>query len=109
MLTLIRCPFHRALPQWHVKDPGHSAKNAGGKLHLKTHLPFIQRSRGRLSMPLSRHSVETYPETSSHNPSGNIRSSQLAEPLWTDPGIKSGMSVRELIATSKKKEQVGNE
>ena len=22
-------------PQWHVKDPGHSAKSAGGRLHLK--------------------------------------------------------------------------
>ena len=35
-----------------------------------------------------------------HNLSRNIRpeSSQLAEPLWTDPGIKSGISVRELIS-----------
>ena len=45
----------------------------------------------------------------------NIRpqSSQLTEPLWTDPGIKSGMSVCELISTLKKKErkklQTGNE
>ena len=33
------------------------------------------------------------------NSSGNTRSqsSQLAEPLWTDPGLKSGISVRELI------------
>ena len=39
--------------------------------------------------------------------SGNIRlqSSQLAEPLWTDPGIKSGISVRELISTLKKKKK----
>ena len=39
------------------------------------------------------------------NLSGNIwpRSSQLAEPLWTDPGIKSGISVCELISTKKKK------
>ena len=54
-------------------------------------------------MPLSRHSVETYAETSSHATlSGNIRaqSSQLAEPLWTDPSIKSGISVRKLISAS---------
>ena len=25
-----------ALPQWHVKDTGHSAKSAGGRLHLNT-------------------------------------------------------------------------
>ena len=39
--------------------------------------------------------------------SGNIRpqSSQLAEPLWTDSGLKGGSSVRELISTSKKKKE----
>ena len=26
--------------QWHVKDLGHSAKNAGGRLHLDTHTPL---------------------------------------------------------------------
>ena len=30
-------------------------------------------------------------------------SSELAEPLWTDPGLKSGISVRELISLSEKK------
>ena len=51
------------------------------------------------------------------NSSGNTRSqlSQLAEPLWTDPALKSGISVRELISASKKKKkkkkkaQAGNE
>ena len=46
------------------------------------------------------------------NSSGNTQSqsSQLAEPLWTDPGLKSGISVRELIKKKKeKKAQVGNE
>ena len=27
------------------------------------------------------------------------QSPQLAEPLWTDPGLKSGISVRKLIST----------
>ena len=37
----------------------------------------------------------------------NIRpqSPQLAEPLWTDPGLKSGISVRELIFTWKKRKK----
>ena len=41
------------------------------------------------------------------NLSGNIRpqSFQLAEPLWTDPDLKSGISARELISTSKKKKK----
>ena len=37
------------------------------------------------------------------------QSLQLAKPLWTDPGQKSGISVRELISTFKKKAQEGNE
>ena len=40
-------------------------------------------------------------------------SSQLAEPLWTDPGLKSGISARELISIKTKNKtknaQVGNE
>ena len=66
---------------------------------------------------LSRHSVGSYQgnKLTSNSP-WNIRpqSSQLAEPLWTDPDIKSGISVRELISTQKKKKrkkeaQAGNE
>ena len=29
------------LLQYHVKDPGHSAKSAGGRLQLNTHTPYI--------------------------------------------------------------------
>ena len=52
-------------------------------------------------MPLSRHSVGTYQETSSHATRQGtlIQSSQLAEPLWTDPGLKSGISVRKLVSS----------
>ena len=94
------------LPQWHVKDPGHSAKSAGGRLHLNTHTPLAQRSQNGLTMPLSRHSVGSYQETSSHvTRKGTLGHSRLrlAEPLWTDPGLKSGISIRELISTLKKK------
>ena len=84
------------LPQWHVNDPGHCAKSTGGWLHLNTHTNLTKRSRSGLNMPLSRHSVRT------RNLSGNTRrqSPQLAEPLWTDPGIKNGISVCDLISTS---------
>ena len=61
-------------------------------------------------MLMSTYSVGTYTETSSHaNLSGDIRSqsSQLAGPLWTDRGIKSELSVRELISTSKREEKKG--
>ena len=61
-------------------------------------------------MPLSWHSMGTYQETSSQAIlSGNALplSSQLAEPLWTDPGLMSGISVRVLISTLKKKGRQG--
>ena len=35
------------------------------------------------------------------------QSSQLAEPLWTDPCIKCGISVHKLISTLKKKNAGG--
>ena len=57
---------------------------------------------------LSRHVVGSYQENElTRNSPGNIRSqsSQLAEPLWTDPGLKSGISMRELISTLKKKKK----
>ena len=42
-----------------------------------------------------------------HNLSGNTQpqSSQLAEPLCTDPGLNCGFSVRELIYTLKKRKK----
>ena len=58
-------------------------------------------------MPLSRHSGNLSRNELKRNLSGNIwpQSFQLAEPLWTDPGKKSGISVLKLISTSKKKEK----
>ena len=55
---------------------------------------------------LSKHSVDTYQGSElTCNSSGNAHplSSQLAEPLWTDPGPKSGITVCELISTLKNK------
>ena len=98
------------LPQWHIKDSGHSAKSAGGRLHTPKHTYTLDRMK-----LLSRHSVGTYPETSSHATCQGTfgQSSRLAEPLRTDPGIKSGISVRQRISSSKTKQtrkaQAGNE
>ena len=58
-------------------------------------------------MPLSRHSVGTDTVTSSHATcQGTLGHSRFSsQPLWTDSGLKNGISVRELISTSKKKEK----
>ena len=66
VLTLIQCPFHPLVTTVARKSPGHTAITAGGRLHLNTHTSLSQRSQSGLTMPLSRHSVGTYQETSSH-------------------------------------------
>ena len=98
VLALIRYPFHPRVTAVAGKRSGHSAKSAGGRLHLNTHTPLTHRSRSGLTIPLSRHSVGN---ELTRNSSGNTRlqSSQLAEPPWTDLGLKSGISLRELIFT----------
>ena len=60
-------------------------------------------------MPLSRHSERTYPETSSHaTDQGTLGHSRLSSlSSWTDPSVKSGISVRELISTKKNKKGGG--
>ena len=70
-------------------------------------------------MPLSRFSVGTYQEMSSHatrqGTLSHSRLSSLGHCMWTDPGLKSGISVRELIFTyilkikKKKKLSAGGE
>ena len=54
------------VPQWHVKDPGHSAKSAGGRLHLNMHTSLTHQSWSGLTMLLFRQSVGIYTETNSH-------------------------------------------
>ena len=89
------------LPQWHVKDAGHSAKIAGGRLHLNTNTPLTQQSRSGLTMLLSRHCMGIYQETSSYATHQETLShsflSSLSHCGLTDPGLKSEMSMCKLI------------
>ena len=105
MLALWRCPFHPRVTALARKRSRSFCQKCRWQVTPKhTYTPLTQRSRSGLTMPLSRHSVGNLPANElTCNSSGNSRSqsSQLAEPLWTDPGLKSGISVRELISTSK--------
>ena len=77
---------------------------SGGRLHLNKHTPLTQQSQNGMTMLLSRQSVGISGNELTRNSSGNTwsQSSQLAEPLWTDPGLKSAISLCELISTLKK-------
>ena len=89
------------LLQWHVKALGHSAKSAGGGLHLDTHTPLTQRSRSGLTMPLSRHSVgTTYQGKGAHTQLVSkhlaiFTSARLA--TVTDSGLKKNKKKVELV------------
>ena len=97
------------LPQWHVKDTAHTAKSVDGRLHLNTYTLHPKKSEWADYAAVQAECGNLSGNELTRNLSGNIRpqSSQLAETLWTDPGIKSGPSVRELTSTWKKKSACG--
>ena len=112
-MTFILCPFHprvtavaRKRPRsfcqkcrWQV-TPKHAHTLDPTKLEWADYAAVQAECGNLLGNKLTR------------NSSGNtqLKSSQLVEPLWTDPGIRSGISVRDLISTKKKKQaQTGNE
>ena len=109
MLTLIRCPFYPVLPQWHVKDPGHFAKSAGGRLHLNTYSLDQTKSEWADYATVQAQCGNISGKMLTHNLSGNTQlwSSQLAEPLWTYSGLKGEISVHELISIKRKKKKAG--
>ena len=105
VLTLIRCPFHPRVTAVAHKRPRSFCQKCGWQVtpkHARTLDPSksewadyaaVQAECGNLSG-----------NKLTHNSFRNAWSqlSQLAEPLWTDPGLKSGFSLHELISTLKK-------
>ena len=90
------------LPQWHVEDPGHSAKSAGGRLNLDKHTLLAQRSRSGADYGAAQaYCGSVSGNELARNSSGYTQpqSAQFSEPVWIDPCLKSGISVRELIST----------
>ena len=109
-LTLIRCPFHPSVTAVARKRPR----------------SFCQKCRWEITPKHARIFDQTKSEWADHaaiqaecgneltrNSSGNTlsQSSQVAKPLWTDPVLKSGTSLRKLISAlkKKKKKRRGNE
>ena len=60
-----------------------------------------------MTKPLSKHSVEENELTRNSSGKTRLQSSQLAEPLWTNPRVKSGISVLKLISTLVKRSARG--
>ena len=114
MLTLIQCPFHPCVPAVARKRPGHSAKSAGGRFtpkHAYTLNPSKSEWADYAAVQAECGNLPGNELTRNSSVNTRSQSSQLAEPLLTDPSLKSGISLREQISTSKKRKemQAGNE
>ena len=102
MLTLIRCPYHPRATAVVRKRPRSFCQKCRWQVTLK-HAYTLDPSKSEwadyAAVQAECGNLSGYELT--RNTSGNTRSqsSQLAEPLWTDPGLKIRISLHELIST----------
>ena len=114
MLTLIRCPFHPRVTAVARKRPRSFCQKYKWQVtpkHAYTLDPTASEWADYAALHVWYGNLSRSELT--HKLSGIIRPqlSQFAEPLWIDPCLKSGISVRELISTLKtrrKEVQAGN-
>ena len=109
--TLIRCPFHPHDTTVACKRPRSLCKKCRWQVTPK-HAYTLDPSQLEWADYAAVHAEcgnlsgnELTRNSSWHT---RLRSSQLAEPLWTDPGLISEISLRKLISTFKKKAQAEN-
>ena len=110
MLTLLRCPFRPRVTTVARKRPRLFCRKRRWQVTSK-HAYTLDPTKSQWADYVAVHAWCRKPSGSelTRNLSGNTRpqSSQLTEPLWTDPGLKSGNCVRQLISTLKKKRRRG--
>ena len=111
MLTLFRCPFHPHVTAAARKRPRSFCQKCRWQVTPKRAYT-LDPSKSQWADYAAVHAEcgNLSGNELTRNSSGNTRSqsSQLTQPLWTDSGLKCGISVRELISTFKKG-QAGND
>ena len=106
MLTLIRCPFHPRVIAVARKRPRSFCQKCRWQVtpkHAYTFDPTMFEWADYAAVQCGNLLGNELTRKLSEN--NRSQSSQLVEPLWTDPGLKSASSVFELISTSKKKKK----
>ena len=102
VLTPIRCPFHPRVTTVARKRPRLFCQNYRWQVAPK-HAYTLDPSKSEWAdnAAVQAECGNLSGKELTRNSSGNTRSqsSQLAKPMWTDTGLKSGISVRELIST----------
>ena len=115
MLTLIQCPFHPRVTAVARKRPRSFCQKCRWQVSPK-HAYTLDPTKSEWAdyAAVREQCGNLFGNEFTNKLSRNIRpqSSRLAEPLWTDSGVKNGTSVRELISThthTHTKVQTGNE
>ena len=100
MLNLIRCPVHPRVTAVARKGPRSFYQKCRWQVTLKF---AYTKSEWADYAAVQAECGNLFGKELTRNFSGNTRpqSSLLAEPLWTDPGNKSAISVHELISLKK--------
>ena len=110
MPTLIRCLFHPCVTAVACKRPQSLCQKCRWQvtsIHTDTLDPTKSEWADYAAVQAWCGNLSGNKLTRNSSGSTQSQSSQLAEPLWTDPGLKSGISLHELISTLKKKSAGG--
>ena len=94
------------LLQWHVKSPGSFCLKCRWQItfkHTYTLDPSKLEWAGYAAVQAQCGNLSQNELTCNSSRNTCSQLSQLTDPLWTDPGLKSGISLHELISTLKKK------
>ena len=108
MLTLIRCPFHPRVTAVACKRPRSFCQQCRWQVTPKHEYTLdLSKSEWADYAAVQAECGNLSGNKFTRNSSGNTRSqlSQLAESQWIDLGLKSGISLRELISLKRKKKK----
>ena len=102
VLTLIWCPFHPHVTAVACKRPQSFCQKCRWQVtpkHAYTLDPFKSEWADNAAVQAECGNLSGNEPTCNSSGNTQSQSSQLAEALWTDSGLKSGISLRELIST----------
>ena len=113
VLILIRCPFHPCVTAVACKRPQSFCKKYRWQVtpkHAYTFDPTKLEWADYATVQAQCGNLSGNKLTCNSSRSTQSQSSQLTEPLWTDPGLKSGISVHKQISTLiERKKSAGGE
>ena len=110
MLALIRYQFHPCVTAGACKRPRSFCQKCRWLVtpkHTYSHDPSKSEWADYAAVQAGRGNLSGNKLTRNSSRNTRSQSSQLAEPLWTYPGLKSQISLRNLISTLKKKRRWG--